>query len=119
MLPRTYFERVFALQRELFPEEWFESHRVRNCLQTNLYVVRDEHLDVFEEHGVELGVSVDFAQGVRLTAGGRPTEAVVRATIRIAAHLENRGFFDDEFGSAAHEVTAAYLADAFGATISY
>ncbi|SON59732.1 Anaerobic sulfatase-maturating enzyme [Mycobacterium simulans] len=88
LLPRAYFERVFALQREIFPNEWIESRRVRNCLQTNLYSVRDEHLDVFEEYGIELGVSVDFAEGVRLTAGGRATESAVRANIR---RLQDRG----------------------------
>ncbi|WP_204804889.1 radical SAM protein [Mycobacterium riyadhense] len=88
LLPRNYFESVFALQREIFPSEWIESRRVRNCLQTNLYSVRDEHLDVFEEHGITLGVSVDFAEGVRLTAGGRATESAVRANIR---RLQDRG----------------------------
>ncbi|BBX58928.1 hypothetical protein MSHO_42730 [Mycobacterium shottsii] len=78
LLPREYFERVFALQREVFPSDWLQSRRVRNVLQTNLYSVRDEHLDVFEEHGVELGISVDFAEGVRLTTGGKRTEAAVR-----------------------------------------
>lgn len=88
LLPRTYFERVFALQRDVFPRDWIENRRVRNVLQTNLYVVRDEHLDVFEEFGIELGVSVDFSEGVRLTAGGRPTEAAVRANMR---RLQDRG----------------------------
>ncbi|CAM4344613.1 hypothetical protein MB901379_02640 [Mycobacterium basiliense] len=88
LLPRPYFERVFALQREIFPNEWIESRRVRNVLQTNLYAVKDAHLDVFEEYEIELGVSVDFSQGVRLTAGGRPTEVAVRANLR---RLQERG----------------------------
>ncbi|MEK1145227.1 radical SAM protein, partial [Mycobacterium ulcerans] len=88
LLPREYFERVFALQREVFPSDWLQSRRVRNVLQTNLYSVRDEHLDVFEEHDVELGISVDFAEGVRLTAGGKRTEAAVRSNIR---RLQDRG----------------------------
>lgn len=88
LLPREYFERVFALQREVFPSDWLQSRRVRNVLQTNLYSVRDEHLDVFAEHDVELGISVDFAEGVRLTAGGKRTEAAVRSNIR---RLQDRG----------------------------
>lgn len=88
LLPRAYFEAVFALQREIFPGEWIEGRRVRNYLQTNLYSVRDEHLDVFGEHGITLGVSVDFAAGVRLTAGGRATESAVLANI---SRLQDRG----------------------------
>lgn len=82
-----YFRRVVELQGEIFPPEWLERHRLSNCLQTNLYAVRDEHLDVFEECGFELGISVDFRAGARVTAGGGPTEERVRANMR---RLEDR-----------------------------
>jgi uncharacterized protein len=88
LLPRSYFERVVELQREVFSREWIERRRVRNCLQTNLFSIRDDQLDVFEEYGFELGISVDFCPGVRLTAGGRPTEDAVRKNMR---RLQARG----------------------------
>ena len=87
LLPRAYFERVVELQREIFPAEWLQTRRVRNCLQTNLFSIRDDRLDVFEEYGFELGISVDFCPGVRVTASGQPTEAAVRKNMqRLQAH---------------------------------
>jgi uncharacterized protein len=86
LLPPAYIKEVIALQHELVPGDWFAERRMRNCLQTNLYSVSEDHLDLFEEHNFELGVSLDFAKGVRLTAGGRPTEDAVMANIKRLQH---------------------------------
>jgi len=88
LLPPSYFERVVELQREVFPHEWIERRRVRNCLQTNLFSSSDDQLDAFEKYGFGLGISVDCCSGVRLTAGGRPTEDMVRKNMR---RLQARG----------------------------
>jgi uncharacterized protein len=61
---------------------------VYNCVQSNLYAISDEQLDFFEEYDFELGISVDFCSGARLTAGGRPTEETVQANMR---RLQARG----------------------------
>lgn len=87
LLPRPYFEHVVDLQQETFPHDWIEQRRVRNCLQTNLFAIRDELIDFFDEHDFELGISVDFSPGVRVTAGGQPTEQAVRENLR---RLEDR-----------------------------
>jgi len=73
---------VVELQHEVFPSEWIARGRVRNCLQSNLFKIRDEHLDVFAKHGFELGISVDFSPGVRVTVGGGATEDAVRKNMR-------------------------------------
>lgn len=62
LLPPTYIKDVIALQRELIPGDWLAARRVRNCLQTNLYSVSEDHLDLFQEHDFGLGVSLDFAR---------------------------------------------------------
>jgi uncharacterized protein len=88
LLSPEYFRGVLALQREVLPEGWLALGRVRNCIQTNLYSVKDEHLDILAEHGFKVGVSFDVVGGVRVTLGGQGTEERVRENL---LRLEARG----------------------------
>ena len=77
LLPPAYFRDVLELQGDIVPEEWARQGRIRNCIQTNLYVASDDHLDILKQHEFRVGVSLDFMSGVRVTAGGRSTEEQV------------------------------------------
>ncbi len=81
ILPVSYWRDVVSLQREIFSPEWFERGLIRNCVQTNLYAVGDGILDFLQENDFALGVSVDFAGGVRVTAAGKQTEAGVKQNL--------------------------------------
>lgn len=85
LLPPTYFEEVFDAQREILAPADVE---YCNVLQSNLYSVPERTLEVLEREGVQLGVSFDVVPGVRLTAGGMETEAVVAKNID---RLQRRG----------------------------
>ena len=82
ILPVAYWREAVALQREIFPAWWFERGLIRNCVQTNLYSVSDGLLDFLEANDFALGVSVDFAGGVRVTAAGKQTEARVKQNLQ-------------------------------------
>ena len=81
-LPTSYFTSVLKIQNDIFPREWIDGGHIRNCMQTNLYSLSDDHLDLLYDHEFDLGVSVDFTSGVRLTAAGRETEDKVRDNLR-------------------------------------
>lgn len=51
-------------------------------IQTNLYTVPSWLTDLAKEFDIGLGVSFDYARGVRLSAGGRTTEEAVLANMR-------------------------------------
>jgi uncharacterized protein len=76
-LPISYFKNVINLQKEIFPRDWLESGQINNCLQTNLYSISDEAIEFFREYSFNIGVSVDFCEGVRLSAGGQETQTRV------------------------------------------
>lgn len=50
-------------------------------MQSNLYSVQQEKLELLRGHGTELAVSFDFVPGVRLNVAGQPTEDVVGRNI--------------------------------------
>lgn len=79
ILPTDYVRAVIDLQRRILPSEWLTRGTVLNTLQTNLYMVSDPMLALLREAGFGIGVSFDGVPGVRLTAGGRPTEERVLA----------------------------------------
>jgi uncharacterized protein len=86
-LPLSYLEAVMRLQRETFPREWFESGRIKNRLQTNLYALSDEKLEFLKRNDIGIGVSFDIIPGARLNTRGAPTEARVLANVRrLEAH---------------------------------
>jgi uncharacterized protein len=73
LLPPEYIAAVMHLQRDLLGEE-LASGLVENTLQTNLYRITDEQLDLLEREGITIGVSMDVLRGVRLDARGAETE---------------------------------------------
>lgn len=81
LLPAEYVRDVMKLQRRIFGEAALARGEYFNALQTNLYSVSDEMLDVLQREDVRLGVSMDVAGGVRLDAAGRQTEDRVAANM--------------------------------------
>jgi uncharacterized protein len=94
LLPPAYIREVMRLQRALFAAE-LRCGDIVNVLQTNLYRVSDEHLDLLESEGIQLGVSMDVAGGVRLDARGRETER------RVAENIDRLLARDIHFGGIA------------------
>lgn len=84
LLPDSYFAAVLELQREVFPESWLTSGRIRNTMQTNLYKAPMGKLERLKKAGFSLGVSWDGIAGARRTAGGRATEDRVMENIGVA-----------------------------------
>ena len=83
ILPIDYVRAVIDLQRRILPAEWLARGTIRNVLQTNLYKVSDPMLALLRDAGFGMGVSFDGAPGVRLTAGGQPTEERVLANLEL------------------------------------
>ncbi len=46
LLPVSYYEMVLNLQKDIFPSEWIIEGRIKNCIQTNLYSLSNDHLEV-------------------------------------------------------------------------
>lgn len=81
LLPTAYVKDVLALERELFGERALESGELVNVIQTNLYALSKEKIELLKEGGFAVGVSMDFAGGVRLSLSGRQTEVQVAGNI--------------------------------------
>jgi uncharacterized protein len=88
LLPVAYFEMVIDLQHRIFGKDCIESGRLENRMQTNLYATKPEMIDFLIDHEFELGVSLDYVPGIRVTAGGGQTEDRVQANM---ATLRQRG----------------------------
>ena len=109
LLPLAYYEQVVDLQHRILGDEALTSGDVFNAVQSNLYSLPEDTLDLFEREGFQIGVSMDVVGGVRLTAGGEETEDRV---VQNMDRLRRRGM---EFGAilvlAAHtcpNIIAAY-----------
>lgn len=74
ILPSHYFEAVLELQRSILGAEALRRGEYRNGLQTNLYALSEDKLDMLEREGFEVGISMDVAAGVRLNLSGLETE---------------------------------------------
>ncbi len=81
LLPQEYFAEVLALQREIFGEG-LRVGAFQNHIQTNLFRFDRAKIELLHGAGFFFGVSMDVVGGVRLTLGGRRTEA------RVAANLD-------------------------------
>jgi len=92
-LPNDYLEDVIRLQREKLPRSWFESGRIKNRIQTNLYSLSDYKLEFLKRNDFGIGVSFDVVPGARLDTRGAPTEERVLANVRrLEAHGIKPGF---------------------------
>ena len=80
LLPSDYIASVMALEREILGDGLRLRH-YRNFLQTNLYSVQEEKLELLAREQIELGLSMDLVGGVRLTAAGQETEDQVARNI--------------------------------------
>jgi uncharacterized protein len=74
LLPPDYYAAIVALQ-----EKHIRKYRTRNSVQTNLFAGNRDTLAFVVDAGWELGVSIDFAEGIRTNAGGRDSNACVVA----------------------------------------
>ena len=74
LLPRDYYERIAELQ-----QKHIRNFAYRNSVQTNLHGGVKDSLRFVLDSDWELGVSIDFADGVRVNAGGRDSNASVIA----------------------------------------
>ena len=74
VLPRSYFDAVMALQHRILGTQALRDESYYNALQTNLYRLPEDKLDLFERERFRLGVSFDVVGGVRVTADGRESE---------------------------------------------
>jgi uncharacterized protein len=81
LLPSAYVRSVLALEREILGPESLASGEFVNCIQTNLYSLTADKLDLLKEGRFNVGVSMDLVGGVRLTARGRETETAVAGNI--------------------------------------
>lgn len=80
-LPMTYLESLMALQREVLGDELMDSGAIHNVVQTNLYRLTDPMIDFILRHRWEVGVSLDVAEGIRVTVNGKATEQAVLANV--------------------------------------
>lgn len=82
-LPIDYLDELMTLQHQML-------HGVRHqlLLQTNLYRLSDNVIDVLMRHDIGLGVSMDVVGGVRLDLRGNRTENDVVANLD---RLQHRG----------------------------
>lgn len=82
-----YFRQAFELTRRLVGDRW----QVRHSIQTNGTLINDAWCELFQEHQVQLGVSLDGPEAVhdanRKTRGGGGSFArVMRGIERLRAH---------------------------------
>ena len=81
LLPSPYVRDVLALEHELFGQGSLESGELTNVIQTNLHALSDEKIGLLKDGGFAVGVSMDYAGGVRLSLSGRRTEERVAENI--------------------------------------
>lgn len=85
LLPPSYVRSVFDLQREVLGP-LHGSGAVINAMQTNLYRISDEQIDLLKAEKIQVGISCDVVGGVRLSAGnGETEEDVARNMDRLTA----------------------------------
>ena len=76
----AYVDDVLRCQHDILGQALTHDDVV-NVVQTGLYSLTREWLALFQRHRLHAAVSFDVAPGVRLTAGGRSTEARVSANL--------------------------------------
>jgi uncharacterized protein len=85
LLPISYMRAVLELQHRMLGA-LLDTGAVVNALQSNLYRITDEQIDLLKSERIQLGVSCDVVGGVRLTLGNQETEEqIVRNMDRVRA----------------------------------
>jgi uncharacterized protein len=80
-LPLNYLERTFELKRQILDEHAIPPSEIETALQTNLFAVSDEMIEMLKRHEVGVGVSFDVVRGMRVAANGRTSEDRVLANM--------------------------------------
>jgi uncharacterized protein len=80
-LPLDYLRRTLELKDEIVGAAGIPSDEITAAMQTNLYAVSDEALELLRHHRVGFGVSFDLVRGVRLNRLGVTTEDRVLANL--------------------------------------
>jgi uncharacterized protein len=83
LLPVDYYRCIFELQKK-----YIQNFAYRNSVQTNLSGSNKGALNFVLDAGWELGVSIDFAEGIRTNAGGRDSN---KSVMRAAEELRKSG----------------------------
>jgi len=83
LLPPEYYQKIVELQ-----QAHIRNFAYRNSVQTNLFGSNQASLKFVLDTGWELGVSIDFADGVRSNAGGRDSN---KSVIAAAEDLHRSG----------------------------
>jgi len=83
LLPPDYYCRITEQQ-----QRHIHRYTYRNSVQTNLFGINTETVKYVIAAGWELGVSIDFADGVRTNTGGRDSNGTV---LRAAEALRKSG----------------------------
>lgn len=78
LLPADYLRAFVDLQRQTLGAAGIP---YRNALQTNLYRVKDQTLDLLKELGISMSVSTDVAGAERVTGTGADAEARVKVNL--------------------------------------
>lgn len=81
LLPRSWYERVVAQQKCCI-----RRFAYRNSVQTSLFGINKGALEFVTGAGWEIGVSIDFADGIRANAGGRDSNKAVIAAAEALLH---------------------------------
>ena len=93
LLPDDYLRAVLALEEEILGRDALHAGTYMNAIQTNLYKLTEEKLALLKEGRFHVGVSMDLAGGVRLTAGGQRTEQ------RVAENMDRLARASIPFGA--------------------
>lgn len=80
--PLDYWRDIIAEERRVFGQA-FQDKAIINTVQTNLTLVTEQHLPLLKRH-FSVGFSYDVANELRVTAGGRPTDAPVTRKVEWA-----------------------------------
>jgi uncharacterized protein len=72
LLPSDYYQRIAELQ-----QRHIRRYAYRNSVQTNLFGINAKSVEYVTAAGWDLGVSIDFADGVRTNSGGRDSNSKV------------------------------------------
>lgn len=80
--PLEYWRDVIAEEGRVFGRA-FQDASIINTVQTNLTLVTERHLPLLKKH-FSVGFSYDVANDLRVTAGGRPTGALVTRKVEWA-----------------------------------